>query len=103
MSSTFYFDGNCRFCARSARVLVRLTQGLTVEPAPLADTAVYRSPAGVTYELNESIGRALAHHGRCVAIRLAGRMLCWPVFAPVYRFVAAHRSCAIGTLARKNS
>ena len=94
MTPTFYFDDTCGFCTRSARLHARLTSGLAMEPAQLDDSAIYRSAAGLEYVENASIGRALAGHGRCLPIRLAGRILCAPIFAPTYRFIASHRRCS---------
>ena len=104
MTSVFLYDRDCGFCEWSAEKLRQIAD-VAVKPAPLEDHALYRSGSHEE-KGHRAIGSALAHHGRNVPVRFAGKVLLFPpltpLFAGIYWLVAKNRH-KLGPLVGKDS
>lgn len=90
----FFYDADCGFCTWSLGHLKRLTHDLPASPGSgqyIQRNAYFVDSDDRVYLGHRAISLALARYGRSPLIRLLGRILGLPIFAPVYRVVAWNR------------
>ncbi|QTH60320.1 hypothetical protein J5O04_04130 [Corynebacterium hindlerae] len=90
----FFYDADCGFCVWSLGYLTRFTRDLPTSPGTglyIQRNAYYIDPTERVYLGHRAIAQALRRHGRSPLVRIAGRVIDTPLFAPVYRIVAWNR------------
>ncbi len=108
MSEVFYFDADCGLCTKSAQLLGNLVDpkvqliGTFPEDPQVPAVIAYEIEQHVVANLDaktffghEAIGQVLRKHGRWIAVRLVGNLLCASllggIWAAIYKQVAANR------------
>lgn len=101
----FYYDADCGLCLWSLGWLRRMTTGLRSAPGgqPLIQRSAYFvDEVGRVHLGHKAISLALRRHGRSPLIQFLGVLCGLPPAAPIYRWVAAHRS-QLGSLVGANA